>query len=78
MSSSQADFGSSYHEGLAPHEGDYVAGSMDEYTNEELRWWDRLLTKRAGMRTDEAKRDKDLYDAKNYRKALSARSRAIS
>lgn len=47
-----------------------------EYTTEELAWWVKLLTKRAGMRTDEAKREKDLYDASNYQHMLDQRRAA--
>lgn len=59
-------------EGIKAHEGDYKPASWRQYTVEELRWWVRLLRKRAGHRTDEAKRQKDLYDADNYESMLKA------
>lgn len=55
---------------LSPHNSDYLPGSMFVYTEEELRWWVHLLTKRAAYRANVEKRQKDLYDAANYRKIL--------
>lgn len=63
----------SYHDGLEPHEADYKPLSMEEYSNEELRQWVHLLRKRAGHRTNEEKRAKDLYDADNYERVLRQR-----
>lgn len=60
-------------EQISPHASDYRPDAWREYTLEELQWWERLLTKRAGMRTDLEKRDKDLYDAANYRAMREAR-----
>ena len=36
------------------------------YSVTELEWWVKLLTKRAGHRSNVEKRDKDLKDAANY------------
>jgi len=57
-------------EGLREHQKDYREGAWREYTAEELQWWVRLLTKRAGHRTNPEKRDKDLHDAANYQAIL--------
>ena len=57
-------------EGLKKHQNDYREGAWDEYTNEELEWWVRLLTKRATHRTNPEKKAKDLYDASNYQSIL--------
>lgn len=57
-------------ESIQPHEGDYRPEAWLEYTEEELSWWVLLLRKRAGMRTDPVKRDKDNYDANNYETML--------
>lgn len=43
------------------------------YTDEDLRWWVALLTKRAAMRIPGPKRDKDLADAANYQSMLASR-----
>jgi hypothetical protein len=53
-------------ETLEKHEVDYKPNAYADYTAEELGWWVKLLTKRAGMRSDSLKRGKDLYDAANY------------
>lgn len=60
---------------IEKHNADYKNDGKAhlEYTVEELQWWVRLLRKRAGMRTDEAKRAKDLYDANNYEQMLRSR-----
>jgi hypothetical protein len=60
-------------EQIKSHAGDYKNQAWQEYTEEELSWWVRLLTKRAGHRTDEAKKAKDLYDAGNYQSMLDAK-----
>lgn len=52
------------------HAHKYKPDAWQHHTIEELQWWVKLLTKRAGMRTDEAKREKDLADAANYQKML--------
>jgi phenylalanine-4-hydroxylase len=59
-------------EQIAGHAAKYAAHAWNDYTEEELAWWVRLLTKRAQMRTDEAKREKDLTDAANYQSMLDA------
>ena len=51
---------------LAEHEADYKPAAWEEYTVFELGWWVHLLTKRAGMRADPVKREKDLSDAADY------------
>jgi len=60
---------------IEEHAAKYTAHAWNDYTQEELEWWVRLLTKRAGMRTDDAKREKDLADAANYQSMLDAMSR---
>lgn len=59
-------------ESIKPHEGDYQRDAWQDYTAEELRWWVRLLRKRAEMRTDPTKAAKDRYDADNYEAMLDA------
>lgn len=59
------------------HSGDYKADAWKAYSDEELRWWVHLLRKRAEMRTDGPKKDKDLYDADNYEAMLKARESAV-
>ena len=49
----------------------FKAGAWKNYTDEELRWWIKLLRKRADNRSDEEKRNKDLKDANNYALMLS-------
>jgi hypothetical protein len=51
---------------IAEHAEKYRADAWKEYTPAELGSWVALLVKRAGMRTDHAKRAKDLDDAENY------------
>lgn len=58
-------------EQIKPHAGDYKDQAWKQYTIEELEWWVKLLTKRASHRTDETKRNKDLYDADNYQAMLN-------
>lgn len=57
-------------EQIKPHAADYKDKSWQNYTEEELAWWVKLLTKRASHRTNEEKRNKDLYDAGNYQAML--------
>jgi hypothetical protein len=57
-------------EQIIPHANDYKNKAWQQYTEEELEWWVRLLTKRAGHRDNEEKRTKDLYDAGNYQAML--------
>lgn len=59
-------------ESIQPHAGDYQPAAWRDYTQEELEWWVRLLNKRAGMRTDPQKAEKDRYDAANYQEMLEA------
>ena len=60
-------------EGLLAHQEDYRPNSWSTYTIEELEWWVKLLRKRATHRTDQIKRRKDLYDARNYKSILDAK-----
>jgi hypothetical protein len=55
---------------LKTHQKDYIPKSWQNYTVEELEWWVKLLTKRASHRIDGDKKEKDLYDAKNYQEML--------
>lgn len=56
---------------ISRHDADYSpADAWRQYTEEELEWWVKLLTKRAGMRTPGPKQDKDRYDAANYQEML--------
>jgi len=56
---------------LNEHQSKFKVKSWKNYTDEELRWWIKLLRKRAEHRSDEEKRDKDLKDASNYALMLS-------
>ena len=59
---------------LAKHQKDYKPEAWKQYTIEELQWWVQLLIKRASHRTNEEKRQKDLYDAGNYMEMLRIKS----
>lgn len=56
---------------LAENQSKFKENTWKNYTDEELRWWIKLLRKRAGNRKDEVKRDKDLKDSNNYSLMLS-------
>ena len=56
---------------LAEHQPKYHAEAWREYTIEELGWWVKLFTKRAGHRSDPEKKAKDLHDAANYADMLA-------
>lgn len=61
-------------ESLVSHNADYdPPDAWKQYTDEELRWWVHLLTKRAGMRVPGEKKTKDLVDAVNYQAMLDSR-----
>ena len=47
-------------------EGFKTNDEWKKYTEEELEWWVKLLTKRATMRADGPKKDKDLECATCY------------
>ena len=64
-------------ESIKKHESDYLRDAWMRYSTEELEWWIKLLTKRAGMRTDPAKREKDIEDADNYQKMRDAQVREL-
>lgn len=51
---------------LSSHADKYDPDAYMQYTFEEFDMWIHLLQKRAKMRTDLAKRAKDLQDAANY------------
>jgi hypothetical protein len=51
----------------------YKVRAWEAYTLSELGQWVHLLTTRAGHRSDFAKRDKDLHDAKNYLAMMQSR-----
>jgi len=56
---------------LERHTKDYKPDAFQDYTEEELRWWVRLLGRRAEMRADPIKKAKDLYDRDNYQAILN-------
>ena len=51
---------------IKEHQGKYVEGAWATYTEEEFKWWVRLLTQRALHRSNPEERVKDLIDARNY------------
>jgi hypothetical protein len=63
-------------EQIIPHANDYKNKAWQQYTEEELGWWVRLLTKRAEHRDNEDKKAKDLYDAGNYQAMLDEMQQA--
>lgn len=63
-------------ENLSKHAADYKPGSWEAYTEEELEWWVKLLTKRSGHRDNEDKKKKDIYDAANYQSMLDEKRKA--
>jgi len=58
---------------IEQHNKDYRQNAFEEYTIGELAMWVHLLEKRAGMRANPEKHEKDLYDAANYRQMLVER-----
>ena len=56
---------------LGEHQSKFKVKSWKNYTDEELRWWIKLLRKRAEHRTDPEKKAKDIKDASNYGLMLS-------
>ena len=62
---------------IKSHQADYKHHAWQDYTLEELSWWVRLLTKRSTHRTDPAKVQKDLYDAKNYQAMYDERLKHV-
>lgn len=59
-------------ESIRTHEQEFLPNAWMMYTVEELDWWIKPLTKRAGMRVEGPKKDKDLWDVENYRKMRDA------
>lgn len=57
---------------IKKHAKDYNNKAWEQYTLYELGQWVHLLTKRSQHRSTKEKRDKDLYDAGNYLKMMSA------
>ena len=55
-------------ESIKQYEPEYQPDAWMQYSVEELEWWVRLLTKRAGMRVPGPKKEKDLLDASNYQR----------
>jgi hypothetical protein len=51
---------------LKKHQKDYKSGAWKSYSIFELGMFVHLLTKRSTHRSNEEKREKDLYDAQNY------------
>ena len=51
---------------LEKHQKDYKERAWKNYTFSELGNFVHLLAKRAGHRSNEEKKAKDLYDAANY------------
>lgn len=48
------------------HEMDYKEDAWKQYSIQELGQWVHLLSTRAQHRSNDEKRKKDLYDARNY------------
>lgn len=59
-------------ESIVAHAADYKDRAWEDYTIQELGQFVHLLAKRATMRTDPVKRNKDLYDAQNYLNMIQA------
>ena len=62
---------------ILPHQPDYQQAAWQQYTIDELGHWVHLLAKRALHRAHQAKRVKDLYDARNYLAMIVAHLDAI-
>lgn len=57
---------------IKDHADDYADNAWTAYTLDELGHFVHLLAKRSTHRTDEAKRRKDIYDARNYLRMMEA------
>jgi hypothetical protein len=57
-------------EQITEHEGRFKPDAWKGYTVAELAMWAHLLRKRAAMRTEPKKAEKDLADADNYEAML--------
>lgn len=57
---------------IAEHEPDYKPGAWESYTIAELGGIVAFFVKRAGMRADPKKAEKDLRDAQNYLDMMQA------
>jgi hypothetical protein len=62
---------------LNNHQEDYAPAAWEEYTFQELGMWVHLYAERATHRTNEEKRQKDLYDATSYAEMLVAKLKAL-
>jgi hypothetical protein len=58
---------------VAKHQADFKPEAWKDMSVIELATWVEQLTKRAARRANDAKRDKDLYDASNYLAMLQAK-----
>jgi hypothetical protein len=59
-------------ESIAHRRADYKPDAWTGYSPAELGWWVHLFLKRAGMRSNPGKREKDLADAQAYLDMLQA------
>jgi hypothetical protein len=59
-------------EEIKTHAGDYNDRAWEDYSLQELGRLVHLLAKRSTHRARAAKRDKDLYDARNYLRMMEA------
>jgi hypothetical protein len=57
---------------IAPHRADYLPDAWRGWAVWELGCWVHLLTRRAGMRADPRKAEKDLYDARTFAALIQA------
>lgn len=62
---------------IEKHEEDYKEKAWKQYSFAELGQWVELLTKRASHRACKEKRDKDLYDARNYLSMIDAKLKEL-
>jgi hypothetical protein len=60
-------------EDFEKHNADYTSDAYLHYSFEEFGQIVNFLMKRASMRTDVKKREKDIYDARNYLAMMGAK-----
>ena len=60
-------------ESILKSEGKYKPDAWHEYTVAELAMWAHLLRKRAGMRVEKEKSQKDIGDALAYEEMMRAK-----
>jgi len=60
-------------EDFEKHNADYAPEAYLHYSYTEFGQIVNFLMKRASMRTDEKKREKDIYDARNYLAMMNAK-----